>query len=145
MEAFPHHYTVTAQGSAHESSVIVSGDGVSDIATDAPAAFGGPGDQWSPEDLLMAAVADCFVLSFRAISQASKINWLTISCQATGTLERIDRKNLFTTIELKVSLSAPEGSQEDKLMKVLQKSEESCLITNSMTAAIALTTDIHIG
>jgi organic hydroperoxide reductase OsmC/OhrA len=145
MDAFPHHYTVTANGNASESQVSVSRDGLQDIMTDAPAAFGGPGDKWSPEDLIMAAVADCFVLSFRAISQASKVEWTAISCKATGTLDRVDRKNLFTAIELHVSLSAPEGSQEDKLARLLQKSEESCLITNSMTAPISLATDIRIG
>ena len=145
MDAFPHHYTVTASGTTSQSQVIVSSKGVSDIATDAPAEFGGPGDQWSPEALIMAAVADCFVLSFRAIARASKVDWTTIQCEATGTLDRVDRKNQFTAIELKVTVATPEGIAEDKLLKVLQKSEESCLITNSMNATVSLVTDMHIG
>ena len=72
MEAFPHHYTVTALGNSAQSQTTVNSTGVGDITTDMPAEFGGPGDQWSPESLLMAAVADCFVLTFRAIAQASR-------------------------------------------------------------------------
>jgi hypothetical protein len=33
-----------------------------------PREFDGRGNQWSPESLLAAALADCFVLSFRAVA-----------------------------------------------------------------------------
>jgi len=145
MDAFPHHYTVTASGDTTQSQVTVSSSGVPDIATNAPAEFGGPGDQWSPEALLMAAVADCFVLSFRAIATASKVEWTSISCKATGTLDRIDRKALFTEIALDVSASAPDSVDEAKLDKLLHKAEESCLITNSMSATVTLNTEVNIG
>ncbi len=140
MEALPHHYTVNAQGAAGDSHVIVSSNGVVDITTDAPAEFGGPGDQWSPEALIMAAVADCFILSFRGISRASKVEWQAIQCVATGTLDRIDRKNQFTEIALDVVVTSTEDAS--KLERVLHKSEESCLITNSMTASVTLNTTI---
>lgn len=145
MEAFPHHYTVTAHSNTQTSAVSVTSAGLANLSTDAPAEFGGPGDQWSPETLVMAAVADCFVLSFRAISRASKVDWSSISCEATGTLDRVDRKTLFTEIGLNVSVTAPSGADREKLMRMLEKSEESCLITNSMTANVSLVTDVQIG
>lgn len=145
MEAFPHHYTVTAHSETQTSAVSVTSAGLTNLSTDAPAEFGGPGDQWSPETLVMAAVADCFVLSFRAISRASKVDWNSISCEATGTLDRVDRKTLFTEIGLNVSVTAPSGVDREKLMRMLEKSEESCLITNSMTANVSLITDVQIG
>lgn len=145
MEAFPHHYTVTAHSETQTSAVSVTSAGLTSLSTDAPAEFGGPGDQWSPETLVMAAVADCFVLSFRAISRASKVDWSSISCEATGTLDRVDRKTLFTEIELTVNVAAPSGVDREKLMRMLEKSEESCLITNSMTANVSLVTDVQIG
>jgi len=145
MEAFPHHYTVTAQGSSTTSHISVSSKGVSDITTDAPAEFGGPGDQWSPEALIMAAVADCFVLTFRAIARASKLEWDNIQCQATGTLDRIERTTQFTEITLEVSLKALGDVRQDQVERILHKAEEGCLITNSMTAKVTLNTDISIG
>lgn len=140
MEALPHHYTVSAHGNASESHVAIRSSGVVDITTDAPAEFGGPGDQWSPEGLIMAAVADCFVLSFRAIARASNVEWMTIHCEATGTLDRVDRKNQFTEITLKVTVTGNEDP--GKLDRALHKAEESCLITNSMTATVTLNTEI---
>jgi organic hydroperoxide reductase OsmC/OhrA len=69
----------------------VASQGLADLTTDVPREFGGPGDQWSPEALLIAAVADCFVLTFRAIATPSRVVWHALDCDATGKLERVDR------------------------------------------------------
>jgi organic hydroperoxide reductase OsmC/OhrA len=42
-----------------------------DLAIAPPAEFEGPGDRWSPETLLCASVANCFILTFRAYARAS--------------------------------------------------------------------------
>jgi len=145
MEPFPHHYTVVAKGTTTDSHVNVSSAGLSDIKTDAPMEFGGPGDQWSPESLLMAAVADCFVLTFRAIAQASKLQWDQIRCEATGTLDRIDRKPQFTAVQLHIALDATGDTSEERVQRILDKAEEGCLITNSLGAPVSMTTDIKFN
>ena len=70
MQQLPHSYVVSASAEA-ESNVTLSSDGLESVTSAPPEAFGGPGDLWSPETLLVAAVADCFILSFRAIARAS--------------------------------------------------------------------------
>ena len=72
--AFPHEYRTTATAET-AGLVHLNADGLPEILSAPPKAFNGPGDQWSPEDLLVAAVADCFVLSFQAIAAMSKFNW----------------------------------------------------------------------
>jgi peroxiredoxin-like protein len=143
MQELPHHYTVTAQGTTSTSQVAVSSAGVHDIMTDAPAEFDGPGDQWTPEALLMAAVADCFILTFRAVARASKLDWHDISCEATGKLDRIERVTRFTDVALQVKLILPTGSDHSKAERLLHKAEENCLVTNSMSCEITLRTDIQ--
>lgn len=145
MDALPHHYTAVASCSAARSGVIVAAEGVPDLESDAPTQFGGPGNQWSPEELLMAAVADCFVLTFRAISTASDVSWTTIECNATGTLDRVERNNLFTEIALTVSVTAGADVNNKLLERLLHKAEEACLITNSLSAPVSLSVTIHQG
>ena len=50
------------------------------IMAASPPQFGGPPGRWSPETLLVAAVADCYILSFRAIAKATKLPWDAIEC-----------------------------------------------------------------
>ncbi len=138
MDALPHYYTVAASGNNSTSQVIVSSAGVSDIVTDAPAEFGGPGDQWSPEALMMAAVADCFILTFRAIARASKVEWQALTVEATGTLDRVDRKTQFTDIGLSIAVTVLGDVSEQQVERLLHKAEEGCLITNSLSAKIAM-------
>ena len=143
MHDFPHHYRCVATANASQSVVQVASDGLVTLATDAPKEFGGPGDQWSPEALLIAAVADCFVLTFRAIAAPSRVIWHAIDCEATGTLERIDRTPQFTEIRLAIRISVPSDMEEERITRVLEKAEKSCLITNSLTATVHLDVEIN--
>lgn len=142
MQAFPHHYNTVATANAGNSAVTIKGHGLPDLVTDAPKEFGGPGDKWSPEALLIAAIADCFILTFRAIAKGSGVDWHAIDCDATGTLDRVDRVNRFTHVELNVRISVPSDAEHEKVIKVLHKSEQSCLITNSLSCDVVLNTEV---
>ena len=89
MQGLPHEYLVTASADA-EGTVTLGCDGLDDIQSSPPAQFGGPGTQWSPEDLLVAAIADCLVLTFRAIARASRLEWNSIECTATYVITQAD-------------------------------------------------------
>lgn len=141
MSDLPHQYSVTSTGMA-AGTLISSGDNLPDITVAPPQQFGGPGDQWSPEDLLMAAVANCFVLSFRAISRASKLVWQSIDCEAVGTLDKVERDMLFTNVTTKVRLVIPVVESKERAEKILIKAEQACLITNSMSCDLQLECEI---
>ena len=90
MQDLPHHYVVSASA-AGKANIVLSSKGLPEFESAGPAEFGGPGDAWSPETLLVAAVADCFILSFRAIARTAKLEWLTLECTAEGTLDKIEK------------------------------------------------------
>jgi organic hydroperoxide reductase OsmC/OhrA len=142
MQDFPHHYSVVAQA-AGQGDVILAAEGLPQLATAAPVEFGGPGGRWSPESLLVAAVADCFVLSFRAIAGASKFDWRSLHCGVEGVLDRVDRVTQFTEFRVHATLSVPEGTDPAKAERMLARAEQSCLITNSLKAPSHLETTIN--
>lgn len=142
MHDLPHLYSATASAQA-EGDVSVEAEGLPSLSTAAPAQFGGPGDRWSPEMLLVAAVADCVVLTFRAIARASKLPWNDLSCEVEGTLDRVDRIMQFTRFTVRASLSVPPGTSEERADKLLRKAEETCLITRSLKAEVTL--DARVG
>ena len=113
--------------------VQISSPGLEAIGTASPAEFGGPGDRWSPETLLVAAVADCFILTFKAIAGASKFDWLDLQCEVEGKLDRVEKVTRFTAFDIRARLTVPAGTDEQKARHILEKSEAVCLITNSLT------------
>ncbi|MEZ4622966.1 MAG: OsmC family protein [Caldilineaceae bacterium] len=48
-------------------------------------------------------------------------------------------------MELKVKLTIPAGSDAEKAQRLLEKSEQNCLITNSLKATIKLHMDVQTG
>lgn len=138
---FPHHYRVA--GSAAPTGLVqLSGDKLPTLNSAPPTQFGGPGTEWSPEDLLVAAVADCFILSFRAIAAASKFEYQSIAVDVEGTLDRVERAMLFTDFKIRAKLTVAGNVDQARAERLLAKAEETCLITNSLKAPVHLETEI---
>lgn len=144
MQDLPHHYVVSASV-AGQDNVTVSSHNLPDIETAGPPEFGGPGDVWSPETLLVAAVANCFILSFRAIARKAKLDWLTLECTAEGTLDKVDRFTQFTGFTVTAKLTIAQEGDEKKAGLLLEKAEKYCLITNSMKAQSHLSAEVLIA
>ena len=144
MQAFPHHYTVAANGSG-TGDVALKADELPTLRSASPIPFDGPGDRWSPETLLVAAVGDCLILTFRAVARASGFAWTSLECDVTGTLDRIDRTTRFAAFEVRARLHVPSGTDPDRARQVLEKAERSCLISNSLSGAIRLIPVIEVA
>jgi organic hydroperoxide reductase OsmC/OhrA len=137
MHPFPHVYTVSARG-ASTGSVAVTSPRLPEIATAPPEEFGGPGDLWSPEALLCAAVADCFILTFRALAGASKLAWTDLACRVEGVLDRVDGGLQFTRYTTHATLAIPAPADAARARTLLEKAEEKCLVANSLRGARSL-------
>jgi organic hydroperoxide reductase OsmC/OhrA len=141
MHAFPHRYRVRI-GIAPEGEVRLDTDGVAQLVSLPPPEFDGPGGYWSPETLLLAAVGDCTMMSFRAIAKASRYEWRELSADVEGLLERIDGNSRFTQVHMRVRLVVPPGADAARAERLLQKAEQGCPISNSLTAARHLECEI---
>ena len=137
MQEYPHYYSVSASAE-WEGHVSHASPGLDSFLSAPPAEFDGPGDLWSPETLLVASVAGCFILSFRGIARASRLDWLSLDCDVRSTLTRVDRKTRFTDFEINATLYVPRDTSEEKAHRLLRKAEAGCLITNSLSASTHL-------
>ncbi len=144
MKPLPHIYKAQLSGGS-EGYAVVSVAGVPELRTAPPADFGGPGDAWSPEDLLMAAVESCFLLTLRAVARASKLEFDSLELAGEGTLDRKDGVTRFTEIVLRPRLKLPAGADRDKAMRVLEKSEKACLVSASLSTPVRLEPEIVSG
>jgi uncharacterized OsmC-like protein len=141
MHPFPHHYDVVSTA-APQGDIILESRGLPPLTTATPPEFDGPGGRWSPETLLVAAVADCFLLTFRGIAKASSLPWFSVTVEVTGTLERPDRVSRFTRFDIRARLILEPDVSEARARRILMRAEETCLITRSMSGEAHL--DIEI-
>lgn len=144
MHALPHRYRVNASGRV-TGDIELTAERLTALQSASPAEFDGPGDRWSPETFLVGAVADCFVLTFRAVAKASNVPWLSIECGAIGTLDRIDRVMQFTRFDLTVRLVVPPGVNAETAQHALEKAKHNCLISSSLKGVVGLDARLEIA
>jgi len=144
MKDLPHSYSIRAAAKP-EGDVTLAAEGLAAIASAPPLEFGGPGDRWSPETLLVAAVADCFALSFRALAAASKLAWSALDVRASGTLDKVERATRFTRVDVHAALQVPAGTDAARAQRLLERAEQICFISNSLACPRHLEASVEVG
>lgn len=99
---------------------------------------------WSPEHLFVAAAGSCFMTTFLAVAEKSRLDFDSFSCNASGVLEKTDNGLMITSITLQPKLTVTDQESVIKGIKVLDVSHRSCLILNSVKSEIIFMPDVHI-
>lgn len=99
---------------------------------------------WSPEHLFVASVNSCFMTTFLAVAENSKLDFIHFECNAVGTLDKIDGKYCITEITLSPILTINDVNFKDKGIRVMEMSEKACLISNSITSKVILQPEVSI-
>ncbi len=142
MKPYPHIYQAGALGSA-AGTVLVSAAGLPDLTTAAPPQFDGPEGIWSPETMLIASLADCFVLTFRGVSRVARFEWEKLDAQVEGTLERVAGVTHFTRYVTRATLTVKAGADLAKAEELLERAEKLCLVANSLRGERLLETTVN--
>lgn len=141
MKPLPHHYDVRLTGGP-EGYAELATPGVPDLRTHSPADYDGPGDAWSPEHLLLAAVQACLLFTLRAVAKLSKVEFTALEVNGTGTVDRQEGTTRFTEIVLRPRLTVPAGTDHERARRVLEKAEKACLVSASLSTPIRLEPEI---
>jgi organic hydroperoxide reductase OsmC/OhrA len=99
---------------------------------------------WSPEHLFTAAISSCFMTTFLAIADNSKLEFKSFTCHAKGKLEKVDGKLQMTEVHLEPVLVINKEEDRERAMRVLTKTEPACLITNSVKAHVSVTPTVRV-
>ena len=141
-----HEYEVDLQWKEGRIGIL-SSDKLDDrIEVATPPEFpGGIEGIWSPEHLYVASVSSCFMTSFTAVAEYSKLSFEELTVPATGVMSNESGKYEITEIILRPTLTISDESKKDKALRILQKAEEICLITRSIKTEVKLEPNIAIA
>lgn len=141
MTPLPHWYTVELSGGS-AGYARVSADAFPDIRIASPVQYGGPGDAWTPEHLLLAAVQACFLFTFRAVADAAHVHFEYLELSAEGTVDREEHRTKFTEIVLRPRITIGPDVDRTRLMRLLHKAEHACLVSASLNTPIRLEAEL---
>ena len=143
MKPLPHRYEAQLTGGPSGYARVTSA-GVPVLRTAAPADFDGPGDAWSPEQLLLASVQSCYLFTLRAVAHATRLEFLELELKAEGVVDRQGGVTRFTEIALRPTLSVPPGTDPARVQAVLDKTKRACLVSASLATPIRIEPDIRV-
>ena len=103
------------------------------LEVDAPPEFKGHEGVWTPEHLFVASVNSCFMTTFLAIAENSKLEVVKFHADAEGKLERVEGQGLMIThITLRAQLVLKHSRDTERALRIFEKAEKHCLIANSI-------------
>ncbi len=142
----PHYYNVDIAWSKDRKGIMCSpeisnqsvpSEGCIEVATPPEFPKGMPGI-WSPEHLFTASISSCLMTTFLAVAENSKLEFISFRCGSKGKLEQVEGKFMMTEVLLEPLVIVSAEKDVERALKVLQKAEVNCLISNSVKATIVM-------
>jgi len=116
------------------------------MQVDAPPEFKGHEGVWTPEHLFVAAVNSCFMTTFLAIAENSKLDFVSFKADAKGKLEKVDGQGLIMTeVVLRPKLIISHSRDAERAGRILEKAEKHCLISNSIKTETRLEPEVSFA
>lgn len=140
-----HKHRVVAWWSSGQTGLAKSDSAPNAIHFASPPQFGGLEGRWTPEDLLISAVASCFTTTFHAIAGSSKFDYTDLEVEAEGIVVKTETGYSFSEIVLRPNLTIPNEDSRERAISLLQKVKELCLVSRALATAQRFEIKIRIG
>ena len=111
----------------------------------APPEFGGEPGLWTPEHLLLGSVATCYVATFRAIAERSKVEVNGLEVFVDGVITKDEGGFRFTEIAIRPVITVHRDADRDRTHRLAEKAEQACLISRSLSAKITAKYRVEIA
>ncbi len=123
----------------------VSAEGIAEpVRFSAPPEFMGKAGVWTPEHFFAAAMASCFVTTFKAISEFSKFEFLSLEVDLDAILEKEQGGYSFTKVIIRPRLQIADASGQERGLRLLEKAERACLVSRSVKSQIELRPEVLV-
>ena len=99
---------------------------------------------WSPEHLFVAAINSCYMTTFLAIAENSKLEFKSFECNAKGKLEQVDGKYIISEVTVFPKVVITSENERERTERILKKTEANCLISNSVKSTVLMRTEILV-
>ena len=135
--------TTTYQGYGRKYRMQI--EGKPEIVGSADPMFRGDANAYNPEDLFVAALSSCHLLSYLALCARSKINVVAYEDNAIGTLLlRPDGGGIFESVTLRPVVTVAPGSDEKRAMELHETAHDLCFVAASVKIPVLHEPQINV-
>ena len=134
--------TTVVWRSEKEGWLHASGNPKITVAT--PPDFGGPHNEWSPEQLLMGAIGSCLMTSALYYLRKSGIELRSYMSNVAGTLGKTREGLAFTRIDVEVSITVGASDDVEKAQRADEKAQQTCLVSKAMKCTVNVNSLVNV-
>ena len=140
-----HRYHVVAWWTSGRTGIAKADSAPNAIHFTAPPEFGGLEGRWTPEDLLLCAVASCFTATFHTIARYAKFEYTDLGVEAEAVVSRADSGYHFSEIVIRPSLTIAHVQERQRALELLQKAKALCLVSRALAIAQKFETRVEVN
>jgi organic hydroperoxide reductase OsmC/OhrA len=104
--------------------------------------YQGDPSRLSPEDLFVASLSSCQMLTYRALAARAGVTVLAYDDHALGTLAIADKKMRMTEVVLRPRITLAAGADTTKALSLVHTAHENCFIANSVACTVRVEPEI---
>jgi organic hydroperoxide reductase OsmC/OhrA len=124
---------------------VVGAAGKSDWEISSPPEFKGEAGLWTPEDLFVASLNACTLMTFLAFAERKGLAFASYACRAEGRLEFVEGKYRFSEVKLYPQIEVKALADVERAKEILESAHAHCFVSNSVTCAVTLTPEIRVA
>jgi organic hydroperoxide reductase OsmC/OhrA len=137
-------YRVVAWWNAGKAGLAKSESAPNAIHFAAPPQFGGLEGRWSPEDLLLCAVASCFTTTFRALADYSKLEFTDLEVEVEGRVRKAESGYEFAGILIRPTVTISNLEQRLRADWLLEKAKRLCLVARALVTQLRFESRVQV-
>ena len=122
----------------------ITSEGKPIVRVSSPPEFKGEPGMWTPEDLFVAAVDTCTMTTFLAFAHRLNLPFASYTSNAEGSQEFTQGRYRFTKSVLRPTIGVTSADAVDQVKHTLEDAHKSCLVSNSVKAAVTLEPTITV-
>ncbi|QWT23540.1 OsmC family protein [Subtercola sp. PAMC28395] len=142
-----HHYRVDVEWQGNRGSGttgyrdysrkgVVRASGKIELPTSADRTFHGDRDRWNPEELLLAALAECHMLSYLHVAVQHGVVVTGYTDSAEGVMEQVGQGGHFTSVTLRPVVTLADPGQAELANSLHHEASQLCFIAQSVNFSV---------
>lgn len=140
-----HRFRVEAWWTSGRTGIAKSGSAPNVIHFTCPPAFGGVDGRWTPEDLLLVAVASCYTTTFRTLAEYSKFEYTDLQVEVEATVSKAETGYSLGEVSIHANLMIPREEEQARAVKLLHKANGLCLVSRALSIKQSFESAVRIA
>ncbi len=113
--------------------VLLRAAGKPDLLGSADPTFRGDAGRWNPEEMLLAALAQCHLLSYLHSAVNHGVVVVAYADSPVGTMEQVGQGGRFTSVTLRPRVTVADAAQAETAQAIHAEAGRNCFIAASVS------------